>query len=246
VLAHVPDIIDFVAGMKLLLKDDGVITMEFPHLVKLIEYNEFDTIYHEHFSYFSFYTASKIFESQDLEMFDVEEIDTHGGSLRIFAKHKQDHSKTISPNVASLLNKEFDLGITDISFYNEFQQKAVEVKQSFTRFIMQKKLEGKKIAAYGAAAKGNTLLNYCGITHNEIDFVADANPNKQNKWLPSSHIPVVAEEKIHIEQPDYVVILPWNLKNEISEKLSYVSKWGGKFVTAIPFVEIIDAIAVII
>lgn len=190
VLAHVPDIIDFVAGMKIALKQNGVITMEFPHLMQLVDNNQFDTIYHEHFSYLSFHTVNRIFESQGLELFDVEEIPTHGGSLRIFAKHKEDTSKEILPNVAALLAKEKEKGMTSLAWYGNFTQKALKVKLDLTSFLIRQKRENKKVAAYGAAAKGNTLLNYCGIKNDLVDYVVDANPNKQNKFLPASHIPV--------------------------------------------------------
>jgi len=234
VLAHVPDINDFVAGMKIDLKADGVITMEFPHLMQLIENSQFDTIYHEHFSYLSFYTVKKIFEAQGLEMFDVDELPTHGGSLRIYAKHKKDNSKTIADNVNVLLKKEEDKGMLDLSYYNNFQQKALNIKLAFTNFLIQQKKAGKKVAAYGAAAKGNTLLNYCGIKNDLIDFVVDANPHKQNKWLPASHIPVVNEEYLKQTKPDYVVIFPWNLKDEITKQLNYIKDWNAQFVIAIP------------
>ncbi|UEG49049.1 class I SAM-dependent methyltransferase [Ferruginibacter lapsinanis] len=239
VLAHVPDILDFVGGMKVILKEDGVITMEFPHLMQLVDNNQFDTIYHEHFSYLSFYTVKQIFESKGLQMFDVEEIPTHGGSLRIFAKHAEDASKEISPNVEALLGKEKSKGLDTLAYYDNFQQKALKVKLDFTDFLIAQKKGGKKVAAYGAAAKGNTLLNYCGIKHDLIDFVVDANPNKQNKFLPASHIPVVDETKIKSEKPDFVVIFPWNIKEEVIQKLAYIKDWGGKFVIAIPDLQII-------
>lgn len=234
VLAHVPDIVDFVLGMKLILKDTGVVTMEFPHLMQLVDNNQFDTIYHEHFSYLSFHTVKEIFASQGLEMFDVEEIPTHGGSLRIFAKHAEDETKTISDNVARLLKKESDKGLNTLAYYDNFQQKALGVKLGITEFLIRQKRAGKKVAAYGAAAKGNTLLNYCGIKNDLIDFVVDANPHKQNKFLPASHIPVVAEEYLKQAKPDYVIILPWNLKDEIADQLSYIREWGGKFIIPIP------------
>lgn len=234
VLAHVPDIVDFVLGMKLILKDTGVVTMEFPHLMQLVDNNQFDTIYHEHFSYLSFHTVKEIFASQGLEMFDVEEIPTHGGSLRIFAKHAEDDTKTISDNVARLLKKESDKGLNTLAYYDNFQQKALGVKLGITEFLIRQKRAGKKVAAYGAAAKGNTLLNYCGIKNDLIDFVVDANPHKQNKFLPASHIPVVAEEYLKQAKPDYVIILPWNLKDEIADQLSYIREWGGKFIIPIP------------
>ncbi len=237
VLAHVPNIVDFVLGMKLILKEDGVITMEFPHLMQLVDNNQFDTIYHEHFSYLSLYTVKEIFESQGLEIFDVDELSTHGGSIRIYAKHIEDNSKPISEKVDFLLQKEIDKGLNTLEYYNNFQQKALKVKLDLTDFLIKQKRENKKVAAYGAAAKGNTLLNYSGIKSDLIDFVIDANPHKQNKFLPASHIPVLNEEQLKIAKPDYVIILPWNLKTEITDQLSYIREWGGKFVVAIPELE---------
>lgn len=234
VLAHVPDIIDFVAGMKIILKPGGVITMEFPHLMQLIDNNQFDTIYHEHFSYLSFYTVKKIFESQGLELFDVEEIPTHGGSLRIYAKHGEDNSKQVSENVSALLQKEMTKGMSSPGYYQNFPVRALSCKLGLLNFLIAKKKEGKKIAAYGAAAKGNTLLNYCGIKNDLIEYVVDANPHKQNKFLPASHIPIVNEEHLRINRPDYIIILPWNLKLEITGQLSYSKDWGGQFVIPIP------------
>jgi C-methyltransferase C-terminal domain/Putative zinc binding domain/Methyltransferase domain len=239
VLAHVPDIVDFVGGMKIILADDGVITMEFPHLLQLIENSQFDTIYHEHFSYLSFYSVKQIFESQGMELFDVDEIPTHGGSLRIYAKHKEDNSKAISPNVAALLKKETDKGLTDIDAYANFSAKAMKVKLDLLDFLNAQKRAGKKVAAYGAAAKGNTLLNYCGVKNDMIDFVVDANPHKQGKYLPASHIPVMNEEFLKDSKPDFVIILPWNLKEEITKQLHYIKDWDGKFVVPIPSLQII-------
>ena len=239
VLAHVPDILDFVGGMKIILNDTGVVTMEFPHLMQLVDNNQFDTIYHEHFSYLSFYTVKQIFESQGLQIFDVEEIPTHGGSLRIFAKHDADDTKIVTPNVAILLAKEKEKGLTGLPYYSNFQQKALKVKLDLTEFLIQQKSVGKKVAAYGAAAKGNTMLNYCGIKNDLISFVVDANPHKQNKFLPASHIPVVNEQYLKNEQPDFVIIFPWNLKEEITHQLAYIKDWGGKFVVAIPHLQII-------
>ena len=239
VLAHVPDIVDFVQGMKIVLKEAGVITMEFPHLIQLVDNNQFDTIYHEHFSYLSFYTVKQIFESCGLELFDVDEIPTHGGSLRIYAKHKEDSTKTISPNVAALLKKEMDKGVNTLKYYDNFQQKATRVKLDLTAFLIEQKRNNKKVAAYGAAAKGNTLLNFCGIKNDLISFVVDANPHKQNKFLPASHIPVVNEQYLKNEKPDFVLILPWNLQKEISAQLGYIKDWDGKFVIPIPALEII-------
>jgi hypothetical protein len=248
VLAHVPDIVDFVGGMKILLKQGGVITMEFPHLMQLVDNNQFDTIYHEHFSYLSFYTVEKIFRSGGLELFDVEEIPTHGGSLRIYARHAEDAGKPtaekllpVSPRVAALLEKEAARGMTKLAYYDHFQQKALEVKLALTEFLIAQKRAGKKVAAYGAAAKGNTLLNYCGIKNDLIDFVVDANPHKQNKWMPASHIPVVAESYLKAQRPDYVLILPWNLRDEITRQLAYIRDWGGQFVIPIPHLQVLQA-----
>lgn len=238
VLAHVPDITDFVSGMKLLLAPDGIITMEFPHLVQLIDNNQFDTIYHEHFSYLSFYTVQQIFEAAGLEMFDVEELPTHGGSLRIFAKHSGYTELAIEDRVAQLLAKETARGIAVLDYYNGFQQKALGVKTDMLLFLLEQKKGGKKVAGYGAAAKGNTLMNYCGIKSDLVDYVVDANPHKQNKFLPGSHIPVVNESYLKENQPEYVIIFPWNLKTEIAEQLSYIREWGGKFVVPIPQLQI--------
>ena len=241
VLAHVPDINDFVGGMKIALKEQGVITMEFPHLLQLVWNNQFDTIYHEHFSYLSFTTVVKIFAAHGLEMFDVQEIPTHGGSLRIFARHIEDQSKSVLPSVGTLLEKEREAGITTPEFYDGFQIKVDQVKVDFLKFLIDKKLEKKKVVAYGAAAKGNTLLNYCGVRHDLIDFVVDASPHKQGKFLPGSHIPVVNETRISEEKPDYIIILPWNIKDEIVNQLSYVKEWGCIFVVAIPQIENIES-----
>ncbi len=239
VLAHVPDINNFVSGMKLVLKDNGVITMEFPHLMQLIDNNQFDTIYHEHYSYLSFYTVKQVFEAAGLEMFDVEELSTHGGSLRIYAKHKGDQSKEISSNVQALLEKEISRGMNSLAYYDHFQQKALKVKLDLTQFLIQQNKEQKKVAAYGAAAKGNTLLNYCGIKNDLIKFVVDANPSKQNKYLPASHIPVVTEDHIKRYQPDFVIIFPWNIKEEVMNQLAYIKEWGGQFVIPIPQLQVI-------
>jgi hypothetical protein len=238
VLAHVPDVVDFVKGIKIILADRGVVTMEFPHLVQLIDNNQFDTIYHEHFSYLSFYTVKMIFEAHGLEMFDVEELPTHGGSLRIYAKHAGDDSKDISPNVSALLMKEKDRGIDSLNYYSGFQKKATKVKYDLLSYLLELKRSKKTIAAYGAAAKGNTLLNFCGIKNDLIDYVVDLNPSKQNKWMPASHIPVVNEDHLRTDQPDYVIILPWNLKEEICRQLSYIKGWKGQFIVPIPRLEI--------
>lgn len=238
VLAHVPDINDFVNGLKIMLKAKGVITIEFPHLLQLIDKNQFDTIYHEHFSYLSFGTVKQIFEHHGLQMFDVQEVSTHGGSLRIFACHKEDDTKNISPNVEALLQKEQDFGLTDMAIYSEYQSKAEKVKNEFVEFLIRAKKDGKKVAAYGAAAKGNTLLNFCGVRKDLVSFVVDASPHKMNKYLPGIHIPIVKEDEITIFKPDYVVLLPWNLKDEISIQLNYIRNWGGKFVVAVPEINV--------
>ncbi|MCX6319807.1 MAG: class I SAM-dependent methyltransferase [Bacteroidetes bacterium] len=238
VLAHVPDIRDFVNGLKVLLAPDGVITMEFPHLLQLVANSQFDTIYHEHFSYLSFYTVEKIFREFGLEMFDVEELTTHGGSLRIFARHAGGPAETISPRVQALLDKETAAGVTSMNYYAAFQEKAADIKWSLLEFLIEQKRKGKTVAAYGAAAKGNTLLNFCGVKNDLISFVADANPHKQGKYLPASHIPVTAEQQIKDSKPDYILILPWNLRDEISKQLHYVRDWGGQFVTPVPSLQI--------
>jgi len=234
VVAHVPDVNDFVAGLKIALKDNGVITLEFPHLMQLIERNQFDTIYHEHFSYFSFSTAKLVFEKHGLDLFDVEQISTHGGSLRIYGKHKDDASKTISANVAALLHEEKAKGMQTTEYYDGFRNKADRVKYDLVDFLITQKKDGKKVAAYGAAAKGNTLLNYCGVKKDLIEFVVDASPHKQGMFLPGSHIPIVKEDEIIRSKPDYVLILPWNIKEEIMTQLDYIRTWGGKFVVPIP------------
>ena len=242
VLAHVPDINDFVKGMKILLAKDGIITMEFPHLCQLIDQTQFDTIYHEHFSYLSFTTVKTIFSSVGLELFDVQEISTHGGSLRIFAKHKEDNSKLISNNISILLDKEYNKGVTNLNYYENFQPKVNQIKKELIYFLKEQKLNGKTVAAYGAAAKGNTLLNFCNIKYQDklIDFVVDASPFKQNKFLPGSHIPIVDEQKIKDAKPDFILILPWNIKNEVIVQLSYIKEWNGKFVISIPKLKILD------
>ena len=239
VLAHVPDINDFVEGLKVSLRKSGVVTMEFPHLLRLVEYCQFDTMYHEHYSYLSFTTVKKIFEAHALEMFDVEETPTHGGSLRIFAKHKKDPDKIISPNVKAMLEKELEAGITTPEYYQNFQQRVDDIKYQALTFLIDQKKSNKKVIAYGAAAKGNTLLNYAGIKGDDlIQFVVDAAPSKQGKYLPGSHIPVYDEVKIKEYRPDFIIILPWNLKDEITEQLSYVREWGCQFVVFIPAIQI--------
>lgn len=240
VLAHNPKIKSFVKGLKIALKDKGIVTMEFPHLMQLVSQNQFDTIYHEHFSYFSFSVVRKIFEEQGLELFDVEEIPTHGGSLRIYAKHKEDKTKDILEGVYTLLKKEDEAGMNNLDYYKNFQKKAEVVKYALLEFLVKQRINNKKVIAYGAAAKGNTLLNYCGIKKDLIKFVVDASPHKQGKFLPGSHIPIVAEEKIKEEKPDYVVVLPWNIQEEIMRQLNYIREWGGKFVIPVPSLRIVN------
>lgn len=239
VLAHVPNLNDFVGGMKLLLKPNGLITMEFPHLMRLIDDVLFDTIYHEHFSYFSFLTAEKVFAFYGLTLFDVEELPTHGGSLRIYAKHKEDNTKPISGRVIELCQREKNAGYLDINHYLNFQKKVKEVKLNILDFLIQAKKDGKKITGYGAPAKGNTLLNYCGIKTDFIDYTVDRSPHKQGSYLPGSRIPIYAPDKIKETKPDYIFILPWNLKDEIMEQMSFIREWGGKFVIPIPEVKVL-------
>jgi len=234
VVAHVPDIVDLVAGMKIILKPRGVITLEFPHLMQLVENNQFDTIYHEHFSYLSLYTIKKIFNACGLELFDVDEIPTHGGSLRIYAQHKEDETREVSARVQTLLNKEIEKGINNLSYYKGFQDRALQIKMDLLEFLIHQKKTGKMVAAYGAAAKGNSLLNYSGVKSDLIKFVVDASPSKQGKFLPASHIPVVKEEVLKEMKPDFVIIFPWNIQDEITKQLSYIRDWGGRFVVCIP------------
>ena len=239
VLAHVPDLNDFVAGLKILLKSNGVVTMEFPYLMKLIEETQFDTIYHEHFSYFSFLVVEKVFLAHRLTIFDVEELPTHGGSLRIYARHREDNTKTISDHVFELRSIEKSAGYEDINHYLTFDKKVRAVKREILNFLIQTKEKEKTIVGYGAPAKGNTLLNYCGIRTDFIDYTVDRNIYKQGRYLPGSHIPIETPDKIKETKPDYVFILPWNLKDEIMEQMSFIRDWGGKFIIPIPRVEVL-------
>ncbi len=239
VLAHVPNINDFVSSLKIILKPNGIITLEFPHLLNLIEQNQFDTIYHEHFSYFSFHTVKMIFLRHGLTIFDVEELDTHGGSLRIFATHSE-NSNFASDNVKALEIKEETAGIKNIEYYMKFSDKINIIKNTFLQFLIKQRGIGKKIAAYGAAAKGNTLFNYCGIKKDLVSFVADISPYKQGKFLPGCHIPVVSPKIIKKEKPDIIIIIPWNIKEEIISELNYTKNWGAKFVIPIPRLEILS------
>ena len=239
VLAHVPNLNDFVESLKLLLKPDGVITLEFPHLMQLIGQVQFDTIYHEHFSYFSFLTVEKVFSAHGLTLFDVEELPTHGGSLRIYARHKKNTARPITKRADDLRNKEIEAGFSDINFYLLFQEKVKSVKRDVLKFLIGAKESGKTVVGYGAPAKGNTLLNYCGVRTDFLDYTVDKNPHKQNHYLPGSRIPIMAPEKIMETKPDYIFILPWNIRNEIMEQMAAVREWGGKFVVPIPKVEVL-------
>jgi len=238
VLAHVPDMNDFLSGFALLLKKNGVATFEFPHLLRLVEKAQFDTIYHEHYSYLSLISLQNIFETNGLEVFDVEELVTHGGSLRVFAQRKETGKHSVTKAVDRLLNTEKQAGMDKEGFYMGFQGRIDSLKDSLLMLLLEKKTENKKVVGYGAAAKGNTFLNYAGIRSDLILLVVDKSPQKQNKFLPGSRIPVRDESVIQELKPDYVIILPWNLKQEISEQLSYIRDWGGKFIVAIPELEI--------
>ena len=238
VLAHVPDLNDFIKGMKILLKQDGIITMEFPHLMRLIDENQFDTIYHEHFSYFSLITAKRIFAAHGLNIFDVDELPTHGGSLRIYACHSDDGSKSISPRVKGLIEREETSGFSKREHYLLFNEKVKTIKLKILDFMIKTKREGKSIIGYGAPAKGNTLLNYCGIRTDFIDYTVDRSPHKQGHLLPGTHIPICHPDKIKETKPDYLLILPWNIKTEIMEQMAYIRDWGGQFVVLIPTIEI--------
>ena len=238
VLAQVPDLNDFVAGMKILLKTQGVITVEFPHLMCLMAENQFDTIYHEHFSYFSFITAEKIFAAHGLTLFDVEELPTHGGSLRIYARHQEDTSKAISDRAMELRKREEEAGFTDMQCYTNFAEQVKETKRKLLEFLIKAKREGKTVVGYGAPGKGNTLLNYCGIRTDFLDYTVDRNPYKQGKFLPGTHIPIYHPDKIAQTKPDYVLILPWNFKDEIMNQMASIRDWGGQFVVPIPEVRL--------
>lgn len=237
VLAHVPNLNDFVRGLKILLKDEGSITMEFPHLMRLMEGNQFDTIYHEHFSYFSLLTVDEVFRAHGLKIYDAEELKTHGGSLRIYACHGE-AKKEISQRVLDLKQREMEMNFNHLNGYSEFSFKVQKIKADLLDFFLDCKMQGKKIAGYGAPAKGNTLLNFCGIRSQFLDFTVDRSPHKQGRFLPGTHIPIYPVEKIQREKPDFVFILPWNLKDEIVEQMSSVRQWGGKFVVPIPQLEI--------
>ena len=239
VLAHVPDLHDFIKGFKRLLTPQGTITVEFPHLLNLICQNQFDTIYHEHFSYFSLLTVQEIFEAHELELFDVEEISTHGGSLRIYVKHKEDQSKSIHSNVRKMMEKEKNNALQCLETYEQFADKVKQTKFKILDFLIQIKKDEKTIVGYGAPAKGNTLLNYCGIGKEFLPYTVDRNPFKQGLYLPGTRIPVKSPDIIRETKLDFVFILPWNVKEEIIQQMSFIKEWGGKFLVTIPDIEVI-------
>ena len=238
VLAHVPDINDFVAGFSVLLKPTGVATFEFPHLISMVRESQFDTAYHEHFSYLSFTSARRICEANGLRVFDVQRLPTHGGSLRVFVQRSDTGELPDSQNVAALCIEEEAAGVNSAPFYAGFQHAAERVKNDFLRFLLDCRAAGRRVAAYGAAAKGNTLLNFCGVRPDLLAFVADLNPAKQGRFLPGSRIPVVDPLALTEARPDYIVLLPWNLRNELAAQLSHVREWGGRLVTAVPRLEV--------
>jgi SAM-dependent methyltransferase len=240
VLAHVPDINDFVHGMKILLKPQGIITMEFPHLGNLIRHYQFDTIYHEHYSYLSLLAVDKIFSGHGLRIFDVEELPTHGGSLRIFACHAEGRARKVEPSVEQLIRGEIAEGLKEMGTYTRYGLMVHEIKRNLLAFLLEEKRRGRVIVGYGAPAKGNTLLNYCGIRTDFLDYTVDRSPHKQGHFLPGTHIPIHPPEKIRETRPDYVLILPWNLKDEIMEQISFVRDWGGRFVVPIPAVKVYE------
>ncbi len=238
VLAHVPELNDFVSGLRVLLAPAGVLTVEFQHLLNIIEKNQFDTIYQEHYCYLSLHAVLQVFEAHGLTVFDVEEVPTHGGSLRVFARHAEDMSKPVLPRVMDLHQHEIQAGLTNLETYADYGDKVAETKRALLEFLIRARRDGKRVAGYGAPGKGNTLLNYCGIRQDFLEFVVDRNPYKHGKFLAGTHIPVFPPEKIDEERPDYVLILPWNLRDEISDQLAYIREWGGKFVVAIPTLEV--------
>jgi SAM-dependent methyltransferase len=240
VLAHVPDLNDFVAGLAILLGPTGVLTMEFPHLLRLMAEDQFDTIYHEHYSYFSFQAVRRVFAFHGLTVFDVEELPTHGGSLRVYVRHEDDGSKPVGDRVRDLLAREEEAGMGRLDTYRSFAERVCEVKRGLLRFLIQAKEEGKSLAGYGAPAKGNTLLNYCGVRTDFLDYTVDRSPHKQGRFLPGTRIPIHGPDRLRETRPDYVLILPWNLKEEIMEQMADVRSWGGRFVVAIPEVRVFE------
>jgi SAM-dependent methyltransferase len=240
VLAHVPDLNDFVAGIKLLLAPAGVLTMEFPHLQKLVDENQFDTIYHEHFSYFSFTTVEKVFARHGITLFDVDELPTHGGSLRIYGRHVDNAQRPVRPAVAQLRERERAAGFSDLAHYASFGERVKETKRKLLDFLISAKRAGKSVAGYGAPGKGNTLLNYCGIRTDFVDYTVDRSPHKQGNFLPGTRIPILHPDKIRETRPDYLLILPWNLRGEIMSQMAHIREWGGKFVVPIPETRVLD------
>jgi 2-polyprenyl-3-methyl-5-hydroxy-6-metoxy-1,4-benzoquinol methylase len=240
VLAHVPDLNDFVAGIALALKPGGVVTMEFPHLLRLLLENQFDTIYHEHFSYISFVVAERVFAKHGLTLFDVDEIPTHGGSLRIYARHAANTQLAVTEKVGELSARERAAGLERAETYHSFAEQVRATKRSLLKFLIQAKEQGKRVVGYGAPAKGNTLLNYCGVRSDLLEFTVDRSPHKQGRFLPGVHIPILAPEAIAQARPDYVLILPWNLQDEIVEQLDGIRAWGGRFVVPIPETRVLD------
>jgi SAM-dependent methyltransferase len=239
VFAHVPDLNRFAAGFKVVLKPRGVLTLEFPHLLRLLAESQFDTIYHEHFSYYSLRTAAAVLAAHGLEVFDVEELPTHGGSLRVWARHAEDDTRPRTARVDALIARERDAGLFDLATYAAFGEQVREVKRGLLEFLITARRDGKSIVGYGAAAKGNTLLNYCGIRTDFLDYTVDRSPAKQGKYLPGTHVPILAPERIHETRPDYVLILPWNLTTEITESMASIRDWGGRFVVPIPAVKVL-------
>jgi len=239
VLAHNPDLNDFVSGLKVALKPRGIITMEFPHLLKLIKQGQFDTIYHEHFSYFSFWSVKRLFERCGLRIFDAEEIPTHGGSLRIYVRHQDDDSQKISKRIEVLMEKERKAGLLDLEIYHSFGKRAASSRHFLRRFLIEEKDKGKKIVGYGAPAKGNTLLNFCGINRDLLEYTVDLNPYKQNRYLPGSHIPIKHPDRIKEDKPDYLLVLPWNIKDEIVGQMGCIRQWGGRFIVPIPELQLL-------
>ena len=234
VLAHVPDINDFVAGFAILLKENGVATFEFPHLLRLVEGVQFDTVYHEHFSYLSLSAVARIFERNGLRVCDIEELPTHGGSLRVFAQRAATGTLPVAASVGEMLARERAAGMTAAPYYQDFQPRAEKIKDDLLQFLIDAKRSGKTVAAYGAAAKGNTLLNFAGIRADLVEFVVDRNPAKQGKFMPGSRIPIVGEDRLKAVRPDVVIVLPWNLSTELGRQLAYVGDWGGELVAAVP------------
>ncbi len=240
VLAHVPKLNDFVSGMQVLLKPDGIITMEFPHLYRLMDQNQFDTIYHEHFSYLSFHTVEQVFARHGLTLFDVEELATHGGSIRIFARHASDSSKAITQRVTGMREMEIRAGFRTLECYRAFAEQVKETKRKILSFLIDAKRHGKSVVGYGAPGKGNTLLNYCGIRQDFLDYTVDRSPHKYGRYTPGTHIPIYHPDRIRETRPDYLFLLPWNLKDEISKQMSYIREWGGKFVVPIPEIQVFE------